>query len=220
MVASTLVPPVARFETDEIWHRDCLELVILNHCQGDVDFLDFDPGDGSPVRRLLPTEKITHKYLPGDYRAQIIAHSEEPSLAPAVWTSQRFQVPTPWPAWAFHALWAIPASLAVAVVGWLALQAYREEREATLGLVLTGRLSVSPTGRPWETQSHVLAGETTEEFVELSPNARLRVTCIAADEVGLELHVDGMPQAAANCRGGQGCSIGEFEVSYLPTAVL
>lgn len=184
IVASQYHAPRAAFHVLEFDEPGPVVVRIQNVCSGNVAGMEFDPGDGSPIRRLDGTETvIEHKYAPGT-AAPVIRVLGYEGLPASTWTpDEPLVIRRPWPNWVRGLLWQVPLGL-VTLVGLVIYR--RRKTHARLlqqSLLLGGNLSVRHVDTPLEIQNTGFDGVSETETVTLADGVALHLAS-AADEWG------------------------------------
>jgi plastocyanin len=217
MVSSRRVAPLAKFVIDRTVDKRGLALVeFLDESSGDYDRIEFDAGDGSPVRNFGRGERILHGYKTSGHRARIVLHSDQPELASSSWVSDPVLVRTPIANWMIIAGLGSTVSTALGTVLWGVRRFLRKRKEHEERLKVAGRLLVGRRGG-LNINAHDFEGNNFEEIVSLDPNSQIRLTCIDSDNPRFqaELLVDGQGVESCEFDDEGNAKVGQYELTLM-----
>ncbi len=192
VIETRSVQPLARFELSrKIVSAGQARIGFQSKCNGTIDRLEFDPGDGSPSRMLDPNQPIEHDYKPGRFVAKVTAFPPVDSqLRSSIWSSDEIRVAYPWPNWIRNLLWQVPASVAVLFGLLLAWSKISQNRIVAQQKRISGHLSIFDSRQPLSPRSVEFSGTQPAETVDLDSMTKVTVRSVDDGLVAYQLDVE------------------------------
>jgi PKD repeat protein len=218
-VASRKIAPIASFIANRMVDQGSGPIVVqfINQSEGSVDTIEFDPGDGGQMVTYAADAPIIHRYeSPGEYRARIVAKSNEPGLSPSVWRSEPLRIVAPMPMWIQLGLLGTPIPSVLGILGWLSVRRKRSEEARRQASLIAGRLIANRIGSS-DYQSFDFSGANSTETVGLDNKSQIRLTCNvgATPALNAELLIDHNVTDSSGFDERGVATLGGYELTYL-----
>lgn len=217
-VLSRAVPPRADFTVDRTTGRGSTTVTFASRSTGSIQYFELEPGDGSSTKRFDYSDTIRHDYsADGVYVAKITAYNDE-GFSPSVWTSAEIRISAPWPAWAKGLLWQVPTALFLLGASVLVRNRLADLHSLNQMRLISGTLTVQPNSKPLDVKHFPLEGKSSEELVEFSPNAKIKLTLLEGSPsvIDAELLIDGSESFQASLEENRASQLGEYVVTFVP----